>query len=163
MKVSMIAAIGEDRGIGLGNKLLWHLPDDLKRFRDITRGHAVIMGRKTYESIGRPLPDRKNIIVTRNKGFTAPGCEVVSSIEEGIKAAGNDSEVFVIGGAEIYSLGMQYCDKLYLTLVDAKLPADVFFPVFDPAAWEVISEEKHSKDERHQYSFIWQVLEKKPA
>ena len=164
MTISLIGAMGKNRELGFGNKLPWHLPDDLKRFRETTRGHAVIMGRKTYESIGQPLPQRKNIIVTRNPDYRAEGCLAVSSIEEAFKAAGEeggDSEIFVIGGEEIYRLALPYADKLYLTFVDTALPADAFFPEFDENDWRVTYEEAHGKDDKHPYVFIFKTYEKK--
>lgn len=164
-QVSIIAAMGRNRGLGFGNKLPWHLPDDLKRFKEFTRGHAVIMGRRTFESIGRPLPDRKNIIVSRDGGYAAPGCEVVASIEEAFKAAdgdtaGGDGEVFVIGGAQIYALALPYAAKMYLTFVDAEVPADAFFPAFDEAAWTVTASESHAADGKHPYPFVFKVFER---
>ncbi len=163
--VSLIGAMGKDRGLGFSNELSWRLPDDLKRFKGITRGHAVIMGRKTYESIGGPLPERKNIVITRNAGYRAPGCTVVGSMEEAMKVARTGSsesgaEVFVIGGAEAYKLGLPYADKMYLTFVDADVPADAFFPEFDEKEWRVVKEEKHERDEKHAHSFVFKVYER---
>lgn len=128
--VSMIAAIDKNRGLGKHNKLLWHIPDDMKRFRRITTGHPVIMGRKTYDSIGKPLSNRLNIIVTRDSNFSVQGSVVVHTIEEAIALAkrSDPDEIFVIGGAQIYTLALPYADKLYLTLVDGIYDADVFFP-----------------------------------
>lgn len=161
MIISIFAAIGKNRELGFQNKLPWRLPDDLKRFRDITRGHAVVMGRKTYESIGRPLPDRKNIIITRNASYVAPGCVVVASLDDAIKAAENDPEVFVMGGAEIYALALNRADKMYLTFVDAAIPADAYFPEFDESQWQLVSEETHAADEKHAYPFVFKVYDKK--
>jgi len=163
MTISLIGAMGKNRELGFGNKLPWYLPDDLKRFKQITRGHAVIMGRKTYESIGRPLPERKNIIVTRNVDYVAPGCVVVGSIEAALKEAddgGASTEVFIIGGAEIYRLGLPHADKMYLTFVDATIPADVFFPRFNEEEWKVAETEAHEADEKHPYAFIFKVYER---
>lgn len=169
MKLSAVAAIGRNRGLGFGNKLSWDLPDDMKRFRDITRGHTVIMGRKTYESMGRTLPERQNIIVTRNQDFKVPGGVVVDSIEEAIKiaggtagsATGNAGEIFVIGGGEIYKLALPYLDKMYLTLVDAELPADAYFPEFDEGEWQVTETVPHEVDDKHPYKFIFKTYERK--
>ncbi|MEJ0001984.1 MAG: dihydrofolate reductase [bacterium] len=160
MTISFIAALGANRGIGFGNKLPWNLPDDLKRFREITRGHSVIMGRKTYESIGRLLPDRKNIIITRDAGFSVDGALVAHSIEEALKQCEGDSEVFVIGGAEIFKLALPYANKMYLTFVQAEVPADSFFPTFNIMAWKMTAEEFHPKDESHAYNFTFRIYEK---
>ena len=161
MIVSLIAIMDRGRGLGFENKLSWHLPDDLKRFKATTKGHAIIMGRKTFESIGRPLPDRKNIIITRNTGYSAPGCILVHSIEEALKEAGDESEVFIIGGGEIYTLGLPYANKMYLTFVDAEIAADAHFPKFDEDEWNVITTETHAKDEKHPYEFTYKEYEKK--
>ena len=168
MKVSIIGAMGKNRELGFGNKLPWHLPDDLKRFKEITRGHAVIMGRKTYESIGRVLPDRKNIIVTRNPAYQAPGCVVVGSIEDAFKAAtknhdndyDHDDEVFVIGGGDIYKLALPYANTMYLTFVDAEREADAFFPEFEEKEWHIIQEESHGSDEKHAYPFVFRTYKR---
>lgn len=129
----MIAAIGKNRELGKGNELLWKIPDDLKRFREITKGHPIIMGRKTYESIGRPLPGRTNIVVTRNAAWAVEGTFSVRTIEEALQIAkqkpGND-EIFIIGGGQIYALGLPYADTLYLTLIDDEKNADSFFPEY---------------------------------
>ncbi len=159
--ISIIAAIGKNRELGFKDKLLWRLPDDLKRFKKITTGHAIVMGRKTYETIGRPLPDRKNIVITRNDAYLAPGCIVVSSLDEAIEAAGGDSEVFVMGGGEIYALALASADRMYLTFVDAATPADTFFPEFNAADWKLVSEEPHAADDRHAYPFVFRIYDRK--
>ena len=161
MTLSLIAAIGKNNELGFGNKLPWHLPDDLKRFREITRGHGVIMGRKTYDSMGRLLPERKNIIITRDKSHKVEGAKVVHSIEEAIEKVKNEDESFIIGGGEIFKLALSYAKKMYLTQVQAELPADSFFPEFNLADWKVVSEEFHPKDEKHLYDFTFKVYEKK--
>jgi dihydrofolate reductase len=131
--ISIIAAIGKNRELGKDNKLLWRIPEDMKRFKDLTLGQVVIMGRKTYESLPtkfRPLPDRINIVVTKSQNWKMPGCLISNSLDEAIlKAKEFKKEIFIIGGASIYSQGLKYADKLYLTLVDKEYPdADVFFP-----------------------------------
>ena len=158
--ISLILAIGKNNEIGFGNKLPWHLPDDLKRFKEITRGHTVIMGRKTYESIGRLLPERKNIIITRDKAYTIKGATIVSSIEEAIKECEKEDEAFVIGGGEICKLALPYAKKMYLTHVNTELPADSFFPEFNVKEWNIISEEFHPRDEKHNYEFTFKIYEK---
>ncbi|MFZ2886284.1 MAG: dihydrofolate reductase [Minisyncoccia bacterium] len=133
-RISMIAAIGKNRELGKGNDLLWKIPVDLKRFRETTKGHPIIMGRKTFESIGKPLPNRTNIVITRDGKWAAEGAFPVISMEEAIELAkikpGND-EIFVIGGGQIYDLGLRYADKLYLTLIEDAKEADSFFPEYE--------------------------------
>ncbi|MES3032275.1 MAG: dihydrofolate reductase [Patescibacteria group bacterium] len=158
--ISLILAIGKNNEIGFGNKLPWHLPDDLKRFRDTTRGHTVIMGRKTYESIGRLLPDRKNIIITRDTSYQVAGAVIAHNIEEAIKECKNEKEAFVIGGGEIVKLAMPYLKRMYLTHVEADIPADSFFPPFDESEWKITSEKFHPKDEKHPYEFTFKTYEK---
>lgn len=153
--------MGKDRELGAKNALLWHLPDDLKRFKAITSGHAIIMGRKTFEAIGKPLPQRKNIVITRQPDYKAEGCVVVSSLEAALKTAGEDSEVFIIGGGEIYKLALPVANKMYLTFVDANVPADTFFPKFNENEWRLVREEPHMKDEKHPYSFVFKLYERK--
>jgi dihydrofolate reductase len=152
--ISMICAVGKNLAIGRDNKLIWNLPNDLKHFRDVTAGHTVIMGDRTFESIGRPLPNRKNIVVTLVKEYEAPGCEVRNSLEEVLNEyKKNEEEVFVIGGATIYKLSLPYADKLYLTLVDdAPEGADAFFPDYSEFKKE-ISREEHEEN-GIKYSFV---------
>lgn len=161
--IVLMAAIGRNRELGLGNKLPWHLPDDLKRFKEITRGHAVIMGRKTFESIGKALPERKNIVVTRNADYKAPGATVAGSIKEAFKEAGasGGEDVFVMGGGEIYKLALPYADKMYLTHVDAEIPADTYFPEFSEGEWRVIDAVPHEADEKHAHRFVFKTYERK--
>lgn len=156
VRVSLIAAMAENRVIGVDNALPWRLPADLKHFRQLTSGHHVILGRRNYESIGKPLPDRSNIVITRNPGYRAPGCLVVHSLEEAFAAAQNDAEIFVIGGAEIYRQALARADRLYLTRVHAHINGDTFFPEFDNTEWEEMSREAHSADEKnpHAYTFF---------
>lgn len=157
-KVSAIAAIGKNRELGKGNNLLWRIPHDLARFKSITMGHPVIMGRKTFESIGRPLPGRPNIIITRDKSFEAEGCLVTHSIEDAFEEAKDldDEEVFIIGGGEIYKQAMPYVDKLYLTLIHDEKEGDVFFPDYSEFTKETFREE-------HEYEglkYTWVDLER---
>lgn len=153
--ISIIAAISENRAIGKDNKLLWHIPEDMKRFRTLTRGHPIIMGRKTFESIGKPLPGRANIIVTRDSVYERQGCLVVHSLADAIKLAqkqeGN-SEIFVIGGGEIYRQAMPMADKLYLTIVKGNFDADTYFPDYSRFSQEIARTEK--QDENYRYSFL---------
>jgi len=153
MTISLIVAVAENGVIGkTGTMLPWRLPADLKRFKEVTTGHPIIMGRKTYETVGRPLPGRQNIIITRNPDYKAEGCEVVSSLPEALEAAKNSEEVFVIGGGQLFEQALPLANKLYLTLVHASPEGDVFFS-YDPADWQEISKESHEADEKNQYSY----------
>jgi dihydrofolate reductase len=166
MVISLIAALSKNRVIGKNNDLPWHLPDDMKYFMNTTKAHHVIMGRKNYESIPekfRPLPNRTNIVVTRQKEYHAPQCILVNKLEDGIalaKTAG-EKELFIIGGAEIYTLGLKYATRLYLTEIDATIDGDTYFPEVNPTEWKEISRVPHGKDERHAHRFDFVVYEKK--
>jgi len=155
MIVSAVVAIAENRAIGKNNQLLWHLPNDLKHFRLITTGHTIIMGRKTYESVGKPLPNRRNIIITRQQ-IEITGCEVVSSIEKALALCAAEQEVFIVGGAEIYKLAMPLTDRIYLTIVHQTFDADAFFPEITKTEWIETQREDHEADEKNTipYSFI---------
>jgi dihydrofolate reductase len=140
MPFSLIAAIAAHRVIGDRGKLPWRLPDDMARFRRLTMGHAVLMGRATFDSLKKPLAGRRNIVLTRTSGLVLPGCEVVQTVEQAIAAAG-EGECFVIGGAAIYEQYLPLALRMYLTLIDAEVPGDVLFPVVDWGQWRVIAEE----------------------
>ena len=161
MKISLIASIGKGGELGIKNQLLWRLPDDLKNFKKVTTGHTIVMGKKTYESIGKPLPDRKNIILTRDLNYEAEGCIVAHSPEEILKFVNSEDEVFIIGGGEIYKLFLPLANKLYLTEVNAELPADTYFPKFDKSSWKLMNSTKHRVDEKHKFSFSINIYEKK--
>ncbi len=158
--ITIIAAIGKNNELGKDNDLIWHLPNDLKRFKKVTAGHHVIMGRKTYESLGKPLPNRTNIIITRNSNFKANNCVIVHSLEEAIEAAKEDANPYILGGAEIYKQALQIADSLDLTHVDATLDADAFFPEIDKKRWTEIAREDHFKDDRHQYDYSFVTYKK---
>lgn len=144
MRISLIAAVSENNVIGDHGRIPWDLPEDLQHFRTITLGKPIIMGRKTYESIGHPLPKRQNIVITRQKDFIAEGCEVVGSLEDALQVAGKDSEeVFVIGGGEIYREAFPKADRVYLTRVHATIEGDAYFPEFHPEHWQEVSRERH--------------------
>ncbi|WP_158995746.1 dihydrofolate reductase [Mucilaginibacter sp. L196] len=155
MTVSIIVAIGENHAIGKNNQLLWHMPNDLKHFKDITSGRTIIMGRKTFDSVGKPLPRRRNIVVTR-QDITIPGCEVVKSIEDGLALCKGEDEVFIGGGAEIYKLAMHLTDRIYLTIIHKSFDADTFFPEIDKSEWKEVKREDFEPDEKNPlpYSFI---------
>jgi dihydrofolate reductase len=158
---TIVVAMGEKNEIGFENQLLWHLPKDLKHFKEITSGHPVIMGRKTYESIGKPLPNRTNIVVSRKTDWFEEGILIVGSIKEAVKFAKKiDEEVFIIGGGKIYEQTMDIVDKLEVTLVKADLEADTFFPKIDPKIWKKTDEICHEKDEKNQYDFCFQSFER---
>lgn len=160
MKISLIAAKSENGVIGRGGKLPWHLPADLKRFKGLTTGHTVIMGRKTYESIGRPLPNRRSIIVTRNTDYRQEGVEVVNTFQEALTLANSEEEVYVIGGAEIFQLAVPRAEQIYLTLLHTVIDGDVFFPELDPKEWVLVKSERHEEDERNKWSYSFQRYER---
>jgi dihydrofolate reductase len=166
MKVSLVAAVARNRVIGKNNDLPWRLPDDMKFFMNKTKGHFVVLGRKNFESLPhkyKPLPDRTNVIVTRQKDFHAPGCIVVNNMEDALATArrGGETEAMIIGGADIYSLSLPYADRLYLTEIHADVEGDVYFPEFDKNDWRQVSRVPHDQDEKHAYSFDFVLYERK--
>ncbi|MDR6196247.1 dihydrofolate reductase [Siphonobacter sp. SORGH_AS_0500] len=148
--VHLVVAVAENGAIGKDNQLIWHLPDDLKQFKKITSGHTIVMGRKTYESIGKPLPNRTNVIITRNPAYQVEGCLVVTSLQEAME---KDTDIYVIGGAEIYAQALPATDVIHLTEVHMAVDGDAFFPKLDAGEWVEVSRESHSADEKHAYSF----------
>ena len=159
--ITLIVAMGKNREIGKENQLLWHLPKDLKHFKELTSGHPIIMGRKTYESIGKPLPNRTNIVISRKNDWFEEGILIVGSIKEAVKFAKKiDEEVFVIGGGNIYEQTIDLADKLEVTLVDAELGADTFFPKINEKVWQKTNEEYHQKDEKNEFDFCFQTFER---
>jgi dihydrofolate reductase len=163
MIISIIAAMDEIHGIGIDNKLPWRLSDDLTRFKELTMGHHIIMGRKTFETIGKALPERVNIIVTRNRDFQVPGCLVAHSPEDAIEMARSqgDDEVFVIGGSRIFQATIGIADKFYLTTVHTEGNADTFFPEFNLDDWQVEYSESFPADESNEFPTPFKVLQKK--
>ncbi len=160
MKIAMIAAMAQNRVIGLNGDMPWHLPDDLKFFKAKTTGKPVIMGRKTFESIGsRPLPNRPNIVISRNVDLTIPNVEVFQSIEQALEKYANEPEVIIMGGGELYRQMLPKADRLYLTLIDANITGDTFFPDWTAYEWTEIERQFHPKDERHKYAFEFVTLE----
>ena len=160
MLISMIVAMSANRVIGTNNKIPWRLPRDQQRFKAITMGKPVIMGRKTHESIGRPLSGRHNIVVSRNQDYQAEGCTVVHSPEAALQAAGDVAEVVVIGGAYLYERFLPLSGRLYLTILDDHFDGDVFFPEFDEAAWRPTVVETHEPDEKNAYRYRFMILER---
>ena len=158
--ISLIAAIGKNNELGKKNALLWNLPADMKHFRETTSGHTVIMGQKTFESIGRPLPNRRNIVLTQDKNLKIAGVEIVYSPEEVENLLDKDTENFVIGGGMIYKLFIDKADRLYITHVDASFPdADTFFPEIIPVVWNEISHQEHKKDSENPFNYTFSVYE----
>ncbi|MFD2145873.1 dihydrofolate reductase [Mucilaginibacter antarcticus] len=155
MTISIVVAIAHNNAIGKDNKLLWHLPKDLRHFKEITTGGTIIMGRKTYDSVGRPLPNRRNIIITRQQ-IEIPGCEVVNSLDAALGLCKNDTEVFIVGGAEIYKLAMPLTNRIFLTIVHQDFEADTFFPEIKGEIWKETERQDHEPDEKNPlpYSFI---------
>ncbi len=161
-ELTIIVAAAENNAIGKDNKLIWHLSDDLKRFKSLTNGHHIIMGRKTFESFPKPLPNRTHIVITRQNDYKAPeGVIVVNSLEDAISAAKSDPQPFIIGGGEIYKQALLIADKIELTRVHENFEADAFFPEIDTSTWKEISNTLHSKDENHNYEFSFLTYERK--
>lgn len=152
-RISLIAAMDQNRVIGRDNKIPWRLPAEQQWFKAVTMGKPILMGRKTFESIGRPLPGRHNIVLTTNRGYTAEGCTVVHSIEEAITAAGDEKELMVIGGAYLYAQMLPLADCLYLTFVEAEVEGDTYFPAIEPADWHIVREDYFPSDEKNPYSY----------
>ena len=161
-KLTIIVAAGENDAIGKDNKLIWHLSDDLKRFKRLTNGHHIIMGRKTFESFPKPLPNRTHIVITRQANYEVPnGVVIVNSLEEAISAVKNDAQPFVIGGGEIYKQAIAIADQIELTRVHHSFEADTLFPKVDTSIWKEISNTFHDKDETHDYAFTFLTYERK--
>ncbi|MFT8321743.1 MAG: dihydrofolate reductase [Bacillus sp. (in: firmicutes)] len=163
--ISLIVAMDINNVIGHKNELPWHLPEDLKYFKKVTTGHPIVMGRKTRESIGRNLPNRENVIITRNREFVCENCTILHSIED-LKAwskTKTNEEIFIIGGAEIFKETVAIADKLYVTKIDAAYSGDTYFPAIDWSGWNIISEEKGLKDEKNNVDYTFFVYENKKA
>ncbi len=161
MKLISIAAVGLHNELGKDNALLWHLPKDFKRFKALTSHHHIIMGRKTFESFPKPLPNRVHIIITSQKDYAYKDCIVVSSIKEAIDAVKHLDTAYVIGGGEIYKQFMPFVDELELTRVHGTFEADTYFPEIPENEWELYHEEKHEKDEKHQYTYTFETYRRK--
>jgi dihydrofolate reductase len=159
MTVSAIVATSENHAIGKNNQLLWHMPNDLKHFKDVTSGRTIIMGRKTFDSVGKPLPKRRNIVVTR-QDITIPGCEVVKSVEDALALCKGEDEVFIGGGAEIYKLAMPLTNRIYLTIIHHTFEADTFFPEIDKAEWKEVKREDFAADEKNAWPYSFITLER---
>jgi len=153
--ITLIVAVGKNNELGKENDLVWHLPNDFKRFKKLTTGHHIIMGRKTFESFPKPLPNRVHVVITRNEKYKREGTIIVHSMKEALQIAKNDTQPFIIGGGEIYSLGTPIADKIELTRVHGSFDADTFFPEIQINEWELIKEEHHDIDEHHKYAYTY--------
>lgn len=154
MRIAIIAAMARHRVIGIRNTLPWHLPEDLRHFKRLTMGHHIIMGRKTFESIGRPLPGRTTVIITRDPGYRQAGCLVAASLDQALALCRGDEEVFFVGGAQIYAQALPLADRLYLTEIDAEFEGDAWFPAFDRDEWRETVREPHVSDAGLSYAFV---------
>lgn len=161
MHVALIAALAENRVIGRDNQLPWRVPADLQHFKALTMGKPIIMGRKTWESIGRPLPGRDNIVVTRDTGYQAEGCKVVHSVAQALQVAAGAEEAMIIGGANLYEQTLDAADRLYLTQIRAEVEGDARFPDIDMQAWREVKRESHPADECNEYAYDFVVLERR--
>jgi len=162
MTISLIVAISKNRAIGIDNQIPWYLPADLKYFKKTTLGHHILMGRKSFLSIGKPLPGRTNLVLTRNPFFTAGGISVVHNLEEGLNAAetAGENELFIIGGGDIYRQSLELADKLYITEVDLEVEGDTFFPEINNEDWQLVSEDHHEADERNKWNYCFKIYER---
>ena len=156
--ITIIAAAGSNNELGKDNDLVWHLPKDFKRFKKLTTGHHIIMGRKTFQSFPKPLPNRVHIVITHNTNYHPEGAIIVHSMTEALELSKDDDQAFIIGGGEIYKLGMKIADKIELTRVNSSFEADTFFPEIPSDDWKLISEEFHLKDEKHKFNFSYQTF-----
>ncbi len=159
--LTMIAAAAENNALGKDNDLVWHLPDDFKRFKRLTSGHHIIMGRKTFESFPKLLPDRTHVVITRKDDYKPEGAIVVNSLEEAIRVSKLDEQPFIIGGGEIYKMSIDLSERIELTRVHGEFEADTYFPEIDETKWELVKEQFHEKDEKHKYSFTYLTYERK--
>ncbi|HJY12586.1 MAG TPA: dihydrofolate reductase [Flavobacterium sp.] len=155
--IIMIAAVAENNALGKNNELVWHLPNDFKRFKSLTTNHHIIMGRKTFESFPKPLPNRVHVVITRQKDYNPEGCIVVDSIEKAIAICPENEDSYIIGGGEIYNLGMEHADILEITKVHHSFDADAYFPEIDKTDWQLVETEENFKDEKHLYDFTYET------
>ncbi len=158
--IILVAAAAENNALGKDNQLLWHLPDDFRHFKNLTSGHYIIMGRKTFETFPKPLPNRTHIVISRQKNYSPEGCIAVGSLDEALKTVPDNEDAFVIGGGEIYNLALPIADRIELTRVHHTFDADAFFPTFSRSDWELSKENYHPKDEKHSLDFTFQTFER---
>lgn len=161
--LTIIAAAANNNALGKDNQMIWHLPDDFKRFRTLTTSNSIIMGRKTFESLPKLLPNRTHIIITRQPDYFQEDCIIVNSLDKAIEICSTEENTFIIGGGEIYSQAMKYADKIELTRVHESFEADTFFPEIDNSIWQLEKEEFHAKNEKHQYDFTFQTYIRKSS
>lgn len=155
--IIMIAAVAENNALGKNNEMVWHLPNDFKRFKELTTNHHIIMGRKTFESFPKPLPNRTHIVITRQENYNPEGCIVVNSIEKAIELCPEDEDSYIIGGGEIYNLGLAFADIIEITKVHGNFDADAFFPEINENEWLLVESEENSKDEKHLYDYTYET------
>jgi dihydrofolate reductase len=160
--LSLIVAMSENRVIGRNGRLPWHLSSDLRRFKQLTLGHHLLMGRKTFEAIGRLLPGRTSVVITRQTGYAAAGALVAGGLDEAVRLTAGDGEAFVIGGAEVYRLALPSADRIFLTLIHAELEGDTFFPAWDEADWRLMESTRHPRDDRNEYDFSFLTYQRGP-
>lgn len=160
MQISLIAAMDKKHVMGYQNKLPWHLPADLQHFKNLTLGKPIVMGRKTFESIGKPLPGRQNIILTHNHNFQAPGCTLVSSLESALAEASSTQEIMIIGGGELFRSTLPLSNRMYLTIIDHEFKGDTYFPEWNNEEWVTTSSEQHPADEKNPYAYEFLTLER---
>lgn len=159
--VILIAAVAENNALGKDNQIIWHLPNDFKRFKQLTTGHHIIMGRKTFESFPKPLPNRTHIVISRQKDYQPDGCTVVHNLEQAFEVCPKNQDIFIIGGAQIYELALSFCDKLELTRVHQAFEADAFFPTINGQDWKLTGVDKQYKDEKHAVDFTYETYLRK--
>jgi dihydrofolate reductase len=161
MRLSIIVAMDDNHLIGKDNGLPWHLPADLAFFKKVTTGHSIVMGRKTYDSIGRPLPNRRNLVITRSANVSIEGCEVFNSIDSALQSAKEEEEVLVIGGANLCKQVLDQADRLYITHIEGVFEGDTYFPDYDEGDWRVISCDSHTPDEKNPHHYHFKIIERK--
>ena len=155
--IIMIAAVAENNALGKDNELVWHLPNDFKRFKSLTTNHHIIMGRKTFESFPKPLPNRVHVVITRQSDYNPEGCIVVDSIEKAISICPENEDSYIIGGGEIYTLGMEHADILEITKIHHSFDADAYFPEIDKTDWQLVESEENFRDEKHLYDYTYET------
>ncbi|GAB1462123.1 dihydrofolate reductase [Pedobacter sp.] len=160
-QIIIVVAISANNAIGKNNELLWHMPNDLKHFKNITSGGTVVMGRKTFDSVGRPLPNRRNIVITRQKDLQIDGVEVVNSLNSALELTSNEEKIFILGGAEIYKEALPLTHKIELTRVHQEFDADAFFPELDNETWKEVWKEDHLPDEKNKFAYTFSTLERR--
>lgn len=159
--IIIIAAVSENNALGKNNDLVWHLPDDFKRFKQLTSGHYIVMGRKTFESFPKPLPNRTHVIITRQKNYSPEGCLIANTLQEAMQLCPKNEDTYIIGGGEIYNQSIGIADILEITRVHHTFDADTFFPDIDAEVWQLTNEVFHPKDDKHNYSFTYQTYHRK--